>query len=46
MFSEIYSENIYMLSLLDLIHFSRDTAMNKAKIVPAFRELTAYGWRL
>lgn len=45
MLSVIYSENIYILSILDLIQFSRDTLMNKAKIVPAFTELTACGCR-
>lgn len=45
MISVIYSELIYILSILDLIQFSRDTATNKAKIATTFTELTACGWR-
>lgn len=46
MISVIYSEHVYILSILDLIQFSRDTAINKVKIVLISTEMTACGWRI
>ena len=46
MISVIHSKHLYssyILGILDLSQFSRDTAMNKVNTVPALTELTSCG---
>lgn len=46
MISVVHSKRLYssyILGILDLSQFSRDTAMNKVNIVPALTELTSCG---